>query len=171
MKPFRLAFLFFFVMCSWCVYNFTVIIPVASTSQQPELPAACIARPNASQLMSQQVSVVYILLGQRKTYFKKFPVQDLEPEDRQLFAVEKAYRQAWEAAGVVSVMSEDATFVISKQQNPRLLDLCTEYPRHQIAGCSTTWASFSPSRSSHSWLQLRGASQPERNGAQKRSQA
>ncbi|CAL1128346.1 unnamed protein product, partial [Cladocopium goreaui] len=119
-------------MCSWCVYNFTVMIPVASTSQQPELPAACIARPNASQLMSQQVSVVYILLGQRKTYFKKFPVQDLEPEDRQLFAVEKAYRQAWEAAGVVSVMSEDATFVISKQQNPRLLDLCTEYPRHQV---------------------------------------
>eukprot|EP00434_Breviolum_minutum_P005589 symbB.v1.2.004928.t1/scaffold285.1/size239547/2 len=135
MKTFRVALLVVFSICgAWCVYNFIVIWrrEAAESLELGRFPDECTDRPTAAELLTQQVTIVYVLLGRRRTYFTKFPVKDLDPEDRQLFAVEKVYRDAWQKAGVQNDNSFDATFIISKQQNPRLLGLCHEYPRHQV---------------------------------------
>ncbi|CAK9064506.1 unnamed protein product [Durusdinium trenchii] len=158
MKHLRIAFLLVFVACGlWCVFVGTVLW--TEKAQQPQsdpatLPPAELLhpqpapahpppspecdRPSAAELISKEalgkkVTVAFVLLGKRRNYFKKFPIEELNLEDRKLYPVEKAYKNAWESAGVTSIMSvEEATFVVSKQQTQHLLNLCTEYPRHQV---------------------------------------
>ena len=41
--------------------------------------------------------MAFLLIGRRRAYFKKYPLEDLDPEDKRLFPVEKAYKDMWEA--------------------------------------------------------------------------
>eukprot|EP00913_Durusdinium_trenchii_P018048 g16959.t1 len=52
-------------------------------------------RPSAAELISKEalgkkVTVAFVLLGKRRNYFKKFPIEELNLEDRKLYPVEKA---------------------------------------------------------------------------------
>mmetsp|Transcript_143583 Transcript_143583/g.400222 ORF Transcript_143583/g.400222 Transcript_143583/m.400222 type:complete len:434 (-) Transcript_143583:13-1314(-) len=85
----------------------------------------CRQRPTAAELLGSEVTVAFPRLGRAGVYWPN----TLAPF---FHKIEPAYEAQWAKHGVKTVLSLNATFIVSKQHDTTALTLCNVYPRHQV---------------------------------------